>query len=160
MNKKEISTLLLAAITIIATCEAAPTWHCSKIKNLADQDKSASISKESQFSIASLGGDADVIGISVRDLIDIYSGTTVSLGGVALSACLWRGEEPLTMSALQSLGLQPSVAQSLTRRSAIIQSNIHLVNDANQMLQCIADRYPAVGYLPNSVETEKVSPCF
>ena len=160
MAMKTVKFLLLFSMgcVLLPSCWSESIWHCSKIPS--DEPLQSAVAQQDQFSIASLGGNSEVIGVSIRDLIDAYSGTVVNLGGVPLSACFWAGEEKLTASALQSLGLQPSAAMSLTRKSAIIQNNIHIVTSQSQMLQCIADKYPAVGYLPSSKETNKVSPCF
>lgn len=157
---KTVKFLLLLGMGFVVhpSCWGESIWHCSKMPTDGPQQSAAA--QQDQFSIASLGGNSEVIGVSIRDLIDAYTGTVVNLGGVPLSACFWAGEEKLTASALLSLGLQPSAAMSLTRKSAIIQNNIHIVTSESQMMQCIADKYPAVGYLPSSKETDKVSPCF
>ena len=102
----------------------------------------------------------DVIGVSIRDLIDIYSGVPVRVGDLPLSACFMPGRNQLSLAALQSLGLQSTAIQALARKSAIVQSNLHLVTDEQQMQTCISRHFPAVGYLSQPVNTEKILPCF
>jgi hypothetical protein len=53
-------------------------WHCSRNSNDADVAVAAP-AQQDQFSIESLNSSADVIGASVRDLIDIYTGTPVRI---------------------------------------------------------------------------------
>jgi hypothetical protein len=113
-----------------------------------------------QFSLASMSSAPDVIGVSIRDLIDIYSGVPVRVGALPLSACFMPGQDALSLAALQSLGLQPSAIQALARKSSIVQSNLHLVTDEQQMSACISRHFPAVGYLSKPVDTDKVLPCF
>ena len=138
---------------------ADPVWHCSRNSD----DSSAAIAtpaQENQFSIASFNSSAEVIGVSVRDLIDIYTGTSVRIGGLPLSACFLIGNDVLTNSALTSLGIKQNTIAALARKSSIIQSNLHYVNDEEQMAACIGRNFPAVGYLSVPKETNKILPCF
>jgi hypothetical protein len=145
-------------LLVSSTAWADSSWHCSR--NTQDTLSSYKTPAADQFSIASVGSSTDVINVSIRDLIDLYSGTTVRISGVALSACFMPSNEALTSSALTALGLYPSTIQALSRRSSIVQSNLHLVSDEAQMLQCIEKHYPAVGYVSTTTQTEQVAPCF
>ena len=147
----------LAMVTFVTSLWADPIWHCSRTgqadsKNLADASE--------QFSLASMSSAPDVIGVSIRDLIDIYSGVPVRVGNLPLSACFMPGQDPLSLAALQSLGLPPPAIQALARKSSLVQSNLHLVTDEQQMHACISRHFPAVGYLSQPVDTDKVLPCF
>jgi hypothetical protein len=147
-------------LTLLISCSAIadPVWHCSRNAQSA-MEVSAS-AQEDQFSLASFSSTMDVIGVSISDLIDVYSGVPVRIGGLPLSACFMPGNENLTSAALTSLGLQPAAIQALARRSAIIQSNLHIVTSVAQMLSCIARHFPAVGYLDEPHETQDSQPCF
>lgn len=149
----------LLCTVLVSTCSwSQPIWHCSR-NTVADTD-SASTAKEEQFSIASFNSAVEVIGVSINDLIDVYSGLPIRIGGLPLSACFMPSNESLTSSALTSLGLQPSAIQSLARKSSIVQSNVFLVTTNQQMLACIEEHFPAVGYLDSPTEEHNVSPCF
>jgi len=149
---------LICALLISAPTWADPVWHCSANSNA---EKNASVqAQEDYFSLASLNASTDVIGVSISDLIDVYSGVAVRIGGLPLSACFMPGNEGLTSSALTSLGLQPSAIQALARKSSIIQSNLYYVTNDNQMVTCIAQHFPAVGYLAEPTITKAVEPCF
>jgi hypothetical protein len=152
-----MKAILIVVICFSSNCWADPVWHCSR-----NQDTPAAqvAAKEDSFSIAAVGNASDVISVSIRDLIDIYSGAPVQLSGEKLSACFVLGNEAMTSSALKSLGMQPAAIQSLSRKSTIVQSNLYSVVDERQMLQCIQRHFPAVGYLSQSTETEQVAPCF
>jgi hypothetical protein len=136
-----------------------PIWHCSRLAAGAEQT-GATQAQENQFSVASFSASTDTIGVSIGDLIDIYSGVAVSVGGLPLSACFISGNEEITTVALTSLGLKPSVIQALARKSSIVQSHLFAVTTNKQMLNCIAQNFPAVGYLEEVSTTDKVNPCF
>lgn len=154
---KRASFCVFAVICNIALAD--PIWHCSRTKQDGNET-SALNSQENEFSIASFNASADTIGVSISDLIDIYSGISVRVGNLPLSACFIPGNQKTTTVALTSLGLQPSVIQALAQKSAIIQSNLHPVTNNSQMVACIAQNYPAVGYLQEATSTDKIQPCF
>lgn len=149
---------LLIFLSTINTAWADPVWHCSR--NVGIGNEQHSYISTNDFSIASLNSSTDVIGVSISDLIDVYSGVLIRIGGVSLSACFMPSDSTLSKTALTSLGLQPAVIQALSRKSAIVQSNLFLVSTEAQMLTCIEDHFPAVGYLNDPTETDKVQPCF
>jgi hypothetical protein len=124
------------------------------------QTSSSQQAQENNFSIASFNASADVIGVSISDLIDIYSGVPVRIGGLQLSACFMPTHQGLTSAALTSLGLQSSAIQALARKSSIVQNNLHSVTTEKQMVSCIAQHFPAVGYLDEPTHTNEVQPCF
>lgn len=138
---------------------AGPVWHCSR-NSLDNSEVSYSQPDPNQFSIASVSSAANVIGVSINDLLDVYSGTPVRIGGMPLSACFMPGNEALTSDALTSLGMKPSAIQALARKSAIVQSNLHIATTENQMINCIAQHFPAVGYLSAPTNTGDLDPCF
>ncbi len=138
---------------------ASPVWHCSRNTN-DDNTAIVTPAQEDQFSIASVNSSAEVIGVSVRDLIDIYTGTPARIGGLPLSACFLTGNEHLTHAALTSLGIQLKTIEALARKSSIVQNNLYYVSDETQMSACIAKNFPAVGYLSKPVDSAKILPCF
>jgi hypothetical protein len=144
-------------VTCATSLWADPVWHCSRT---GYGEAHSAVDASEQFSLASMSSAPDVIGVSIRDLIDIYSGVPVRVGDLPLSACFMPGRNQLSLAALQSLGLQSTAIQALARKSAIVQSNLHLVTDEQQMQACISRHFPAVGYLSQPVNTEKILPCF
>jgi hypothetical protein len=102
----------------------------------------------------------DVIRISVRDLIDVYSGVNVRLSGVPLSACFMPVNDPVTVKNLRALGLSADVLSALARKSAIAQSHLYRVSDEAEMKACIVRNQPAVGYLSHAQSIEQLAPCF
>jgi hypothetical protein len=138
---------------------ADTTWHCSRNVHNAMHSQMASAEKD-QFSIAAVGSAPDVINVSIRDLLDLYSGVTVRISGLTLSACFMPSNRALTSSALNELGLNASTMLALSRKNAIVQNNLHLANDEVDMLRCIENNFPAVGYMSTTTESELVAPCF
>jgi len=144
-------------VTCATSLWADPVWHCSRTGHSEAQ---SAVDTSEQFSLASMSSVPDVIGVSIRDLIDIYSGVPVRVGDLPLSACFIPGQDPLSLAALKSLGLQTPAIQALARKSALVQSNLYLVTDEQQMHACISRHFPAVGYLSKPVNTDKILPCF
>ena len=107
-----------------------------------------------------MGNSDEVISVSILDLMDVYSGTPVKVGGQSLSACFISGNDAVTATALKSLGLKASAAQALARKSTIVQSHLYGVTDEKGMQTCIAKHFPAVGYLSVPTATAQLMPCF
>lgn len=149
---------LLFSVLISCSTVADPVWHCSR--NTEVEKTAIPHVRENQFSIASFGTSTEIIGVSISDLIDVYSGVTVRVGGLPLSACFMPNNEKLTSTTLASLGLQASTIQALARKSTIIHSHLYLVTNDVQMLSCISQHFPAVGYLDEPHDTVSVQPCF
>lgn len=149
----------LTSIAIVSPAYADAVWHCSRNAQNASQVEEVS-SIANPFALASVNDSAEVIGISVRDLIDIYTGTPVSVSGLPMSACFSLGDDGSTVAALSSLGISQGVIQSLSRQSSIVQNNLFYVRDESEMLSCIAKHFPAVGYLMQPTESAQVQPCF
>jgi len=149
---------LLLALSLCHSAWADPIWHCSR--NVGQPTYISEEEQSEQFSVASVSTSSEVIGVSISDLIDVYSGRHVKVGGLPLSACFMPNTKDLTNTALESLGLEPATIQALARKSSIIQSNLHLVTNEKQMAQCIAQHFPAVGYLDTPTKTNEFEPCF
>lgn len=152
--------LLISVFGIAGAHANEPVWLCSRNDNQTPQIADVQAPNEHQFSIASINSATDVISVSVRDLIDVYNGTPIRVGGMPLSACFLSADDQLTSKALTSLGLNQASAQALARKNAITQNNLHPVKDEEQMSSCIARNYPAVGYASRFIETSDVLPCF
>ena len=147
----------LAALLGASTSWADPVWHCSR--QGASLNANA-ISQDDQFFIASMSNPQEVIGVSIRDLMDVYSGVPVKVGGQVLSACFRSANDADTAPALKALGLQASAIQALARKSNIVQSHLYVVADESSMQSCIGKHFPAVGYLSKPTETQHLMPCF
>ncbi len=128
-------------------------WHCTKMP----QAETAQIGSDMSFSMASVNGTIDV---SLDDLLATYSGYPIRISGKPLFACFMPGQEALSISALETLGLSSAAMQMLARRSAIVQRNLKLVTDEDEMQQCLEKNGPAFGYLSKPINNEKVAPCF
>lgn len=148
-----VFVLSVICINIYAAEKVEPIWHCSKMPNgVAESNDS-----QKTFSMISAHG---TIGVSLDDLLSAYSGYPVRIGGKQLFACFMAGQEDLSISALNTLGLSAPAMQMLARRSAIVQRNLKLVTDEQEMQSCIESHEPAFGYMSVEVVSEKVAPCF
>jgi hypothetical protein len=158
--KNCISRWLPLMVMVTSSALADPVWHCSRNTQEAALAQKEASAQENRFFIASFNSAADVIEVSVRDLIDVYTGVPVRVGGMPLSACFLAGNDSLTSSALASLGLSLAPIQAMARKSNIVQNNLHIATDEPQMLNCVAKNFPAVGYASQPHESKDVLPCF
>lgn len=108
----------------------------------------------------STSGANGAIGVTLEDLVAVYSGYPVRISGMPLVACFMPGQSPLSKDALLSLGLNASAMQMLARKSAIVQRQLRVVTDEREMQSCMARYFPAFGYLSSPVQSEKFTPCF
>lgn len=154
-------TLVVSSFNSAAVESPAAVWHCSRLSDTESQSgELAEAESQDTFQLATSGMNMDAIGISLMDLMDAYSGKAILVNGQPLTACFMPGETPLSDSALKALGLNPVSMQQQARKSAIVQSNLHMVTSESDMLACISKRFPAVGYLSTVAENERVVPCF
>lgn len=158
---KRRSLLLLGLLVQLSTPAHAQTatahWHCSKPGQPAALEQPV-VSQDDVFDLSTTAN--NVVGVSLTDLMDVYSGRPVYMGNRHLTACFMAGHTPLNQSAYTRIGMQWTALQQLQRRSAIAQSHLRMVTSEAEMLQCIAQYSPAVGYLSHPTVTEQVSPCF
>ena len=150
---------LVLAMVLSGAVSAGTVWHCSRIP-VIDVAIDNRLDPGDVFNLAGNNGVDDVIRISVRDLIDVYSGISVRLSGVPLSACFMPANDAQTVSALRALGLSEDVFSALARNSAITKNHLYRVTDEAEMRACIQRHQPAVGYLKQTQITEHVAPCF
>ena len=150
---------LWLAFTLTTSATAESVWHCSRMPAV-DVAIDNRPDPGDVFNLAEQGGADDVIRISVRDLIEVYSGVSVRLSGVPLSACFLPVNDPMTVKTLRALGLREDVFSALARKSAIAQNHLYRVTDEAEMKACIARHQPAVGYLTQSQTSEQLAPCF
>ena len=134
-------------------------WHCSKHQQLNMISTSAPLADQDDlFDLSNFS--ASTIAISLNDLSDIYNGRPVQLGQQSLTGCFMAGDIALNQAAFSSIGLRGSALQLMNRRNAIAQSQLRMVHSESDMLVCIANNYPAVGYLASALVNDEVAPCF
>lgn len=146
---------LLAFISAaFQTAHADPVWHCSR-SDVQVADAS------SDFTLATLNMEREVIRVALRDLHTVYQGVSVQMAGaLPLSACMIRDDSGLTESALRSIGAKPLTLKALTSQASLNKHNIFVVADESAMHACISQHHPAIGYLSKPTHTEAVGPCF
>lgn len=144
---------------LVGTANAESVWHCSRMTE-TDVAIDNRPDPGDVFNLAGNNGVDDVIRITLRDLIDVYSGVSVRLSGLPLSACFMPVNDTTTVKALRALGLSEDVFSALARKSAITKNNLYRVTDEVEMRACIARHQPAVGYLAQTQTTNQLAPCF
>lgn len=145
--------LLTSCVAVFAQPVEA-TWHCSR--------QSVDMVPNHGTTLASISMDTpnNTITVNLNDLLSVYSGYPLKVSGKPLFACFMPGDEALSLDALDTLGLNASALQILSRRSAIVQRQLEVVTSEAQMLLCMERNAPAFGYLPNPVVNASVAPCF
>lgn len=152
-----------AWLLIASASQAQSIWHCSRQSDLGQSGLDADQAEQSSddtFQIASMGSNPEVIGITLRDLIDVYSGMPVRIGGKPLTACFNNDNSATSTDALSTLGLNANAMSALARKSAIVRSQLQWVSNDEDMMRCITRNFPAVGYFPEPKDTDGISPCF
>lgn len=152
-----------AWLLIAVASHAQSVWHCSRQAELSGPDgtiPSSVLAANDSFQIASMSAQVDVIGITLRDLMDVYSGVPVRIGGQPLTACFNNDSNADNVDALSALGLSANAMSALSRKSAIVRSQLVWVSNEAAMMQCIARHFPAVGYLPATQDSSDIAPCF
>jgi len=142
-----------------ASAHAQVVWHCSKHQGRASAAPLTSIEQTQDWFHLS-GFSSETITVSLNDLSDIYRGRRVQLGSQTLTGCFVTGDNPLNQAAYESIGLRWDTLQLMQRRSAIAPGQLSLVRTESDMLSCIANHYPAVGYLSQVHHNDEVAPCF
>lgn len=154
----KLCSLLIFATSL--TVQAEPIWHCSRSQD-SEQEKSK-ISQPTS-TIDSLSFDESekrTIEIQIIDLLNVYSGGTVYMGDRPLLACFYERGNPLTALAMSTLDIDPASLASLANSDAIVKSKVIPVRNETQMEICIAKNHPAIGFLPEVVESDRIGPCF
>lgn len=143
---------LWASAPISAQAEAI--WHCSRsVDHKQKKDKS----KQRNFNL----GNANIIGIELSNLYNLYAGEEVSMsGGTVLKGCFVNKSNPLSDEAMDMLGLNLATLVALARKSSIVDSHLRSVNNEQEMQLCIEKNHPAVGFLSEVAETDTIAPCF
>lgn len=143
--------------------QAQSVWHCSKQTDLSfvevDQVQ-ALASNDDMFQIATMGTNLNTIGISLRDLMDVYAGLPVRIGGKPLTACFNNDNHSPSAEALGTLGLNANTLTALSRKSSIVRSQLVWVSDEGDMMRCMGRHFPAVGYFNSVQDTSEIGPCF
>jgi hypothetical protein len=138
-------------------------WHCSKLSAVqaaTHTSQATKVDTANDFTLAAYAADDDVISVSLPEILDVYSGRRVTLGHMELSACLLQGQNELTQQALNSLGINAATARILAKKNSLIQTNLFVVANEEQMVQCISRHFPSVGYLARRFENTEMAPCF
>lgn len=161
---KTIPFLFAAAITLATPnwVQAQGIWHCSTQTAISEHGVSPANNpqREEVFQIAALSADLNVIGITLRDLIDVYSGIPVRISGRPLTACFLNDNSSTSRDMLEGLGLNTNAMAALARKSAIVKSHLVWVSNETDMLRCMTKNTPAVGYFNELQETPEIAPCF
>jgi hypothetical protein len=128
--------------------QAEPVWHCSK--------SPTSVSSSDYLDKPSQIGKAAIIRLEIRDLYEVYQNIPVYLGNKELTACFMSSADIDSQAAFTAIGTSPEEVAMLS------QENKHLVKvkDESEMIQCISQHHPAVGYLSGLAETKSVGACF
>lgn len=136
------------------TTDAHAIWHCSR--NEATQQAATELNLQDEFKLSSM----DTIGVTLDDLMRVYSGQDIWIGNLPLIACFMPGQETLSQNIFKSLGLKGYILKKLSVKSAIVQGQLVTVSDEEQMQLCMGKHFPSFGYLSHETVTEKFAPCF
>lgn len=151
-----------ALLLALPTAQAQAVWHCSKQDSISTAAVEGAVvtAPEDMFQIASMSTDINVIGLTLRDLMDVYSGVPVRVGGRPLTACFINDNSNTSREMLDALGLNANTMNALARKSAIVRSQLEWVSNEADMLRCMTKNAPAVGYFSEPKDNDEIAPCF
>jgi hypothetical protein len=128
-------------------------WTCSRSESVQTVFEKLRAYRIDPLSVK----DDDGIAITLSDLYAAYAGRTISMGPKVLKACSLPVADPLQKNALDMLGYRPEdLGQALKEPS----SQLVTIPSIHEMVKCIAENHPAIGFFPKVVENEFMSPCF
>jgi hypothetical protein len=85
--------------------------------------------------------------VSRFDIIDIYSGRPVYRDGSFVTGCMMGVGHLATQDAFGQLGLNPEVPALLAKKYGIVQHKLKVVGTEEEMVGCVKQNQPAVGYV-------------
>ena len=145
-------SLLLALIAHSSRADAI-VWSCSR-----SEPKQATFEGIKAFRIENLTTkDTDTISITLLDLYGAYGGEVIQMGKNHLSVCSLPPKDPLQITAMELLGYTPEEFLKVSQPS---KGALIFIPSIHQMQKCIHENHPAIGFLKNVVENERVAPCF
>jgi hypothetical protein len=159
---KTLSALLLKAISVgslgcmLVTQQVGASsvvWSCSR-----SEAKPEAFEGVRAFRIDNLSAKDDYgIHITLTDLYGAYSGQTIHMGTHVLSVCSLPAQDPLQEEAMDMLGFS---TQDIQQAARLPTSKLVVIQSIHQMQKCIVENHPAIGFLKDVVENERVGPCF
>lgn len=165
-GRHSLAILILLVGMMLFPAHSDPIWHCSRsleegLANELRNDTESSTEKvKSTRDITFDESEQRTISIQIIDLFNAYSGGTVFMGTEPLSACFLDRGHSLTTLAMSTLDIDPSSLTALSNSDSIVRSRVIPTRNNSQMESCIAKNHPAIGYLAEIVETDKIGPCF
>lgn len=155
--KKSIRTLCFLTSWLAWTAPSVwaedVVWTCSR----AESDQ-AVFDAARAYRIDNLSQKDDYgISITLLDLYGAYAGQPIQMGKKVLNVCSLPPLDPLQKNALDMLGYQP---EDLRKALKTPGSRLVVIPTVHEMVKCIAENHPAVGFFADVVENESMSPCF
>lgn len=153
MKKLSFLAILLTAFQSTSWAADAIVWTCSR-----SEPKQTVFDGIKAFRIENLTSkDANTISITLLDLYGAYGGELIQMGKKHLSVCRLPPNDPLQINAMSLLGYTSNDVANASKRPT---SALILIPSIHQMQKCLRENHPAVGFFENTVENERVAPCF
>jgi hypothetical protein len=128
-------------------------WTCSRAESEQPVFKAVKAYRIDNLSIKDDNG----IAITLSDLYGAYAGEPIQMGQHVLKVCSLPAVDPLQKKALDVLGYRP---EDLRKALQSPRSGLVSIPSIHEMLKCIAENHPAIGFFPDVVENESMTPCF
>ncbi len=145
-----IAALFLTSWPVLAV---DVVWSCSRSEPEPEKFDRLRPYRIENLTAKDLGG----ISITLSDLYAAYGGNTVQMGSQVLAVCTLPNSDPLQIEAMDVLGYTLKDLEAARNSS---RSKMVLIDSVHRMQKCIVENHPAVGFMNNVVENERVGPCF
>ena len=154
-NKGCLKSLLLSfSVASVVLCYSVKTQAVEILCSTPDMvSAKADEEKPSGFNVVSQGG------MSVEDVVEIFSNGTKNIGYANILICMFPEESEVTQQLYNMLGIKATVTQSFTSKSAVIDRRVKIVNSYSDMISCVSNAYPSVGYVDSLAAANKVLSC-
>jgi hypothetical protein len=154
-NKGCLKSLLFTfSVASVVLCYSVNTQAVEILCSTPDMVAAkAAEEKPIGFNVVSQGG------MSVEDIVDIFSNGTKNIGYDNILICMFPEESEVTQQLYNMLGIKSTVTQSFTSKNSVIDRRVKIVNSYNAMISCVSNTYPSVGYVDSLATANKVLSC-
>jgi hypothetical protein len=157
LNRVQVRLRWMMAFIAIATVPMVKAneivWSCSRAEPEPEAFDRLRPYRLDNLSTKDTGG----IVIALSDLYGAYGGQKIQMGPYVLAVCTLPANDPLQIEALDMLGYSPQDLEQALQRP---ESKLVLVPSIQRMQKCMVENHPAIGFFENTVENERIGPCF
>ena len=137
---------MFSVLACFYTDASAAHLLCSK-PNTTSGFKNAKINSSDDFNVS---GKLSKLNLMVEDVPSLFTIGSKSSDGRRTQICVYPASNTATKSLLRSMGLSESEFKQLLKSPTNSQHKVTVVNTEAEMLNCVSNNYPSVGYVADN----------